>query len=117
MRTEQLYLDDIVAACDAIMEFVSDRTEAEFMTDAQLQSAVLYQFMIVGEASSRVSADLRVRHPHVPWRFATDLRNHVAHGYFSLMLPTVWETALQDVPSMRDQIAAVIAAEYPEGVE
>ena len=33
------------------------------------------------------------------------------------MLPTVWETALRDIPGLRDQIEAVIAMEYPEGVD
>lgn len=37
-----------------------------------------------------------------------------AQGDSALMLPTVWETALGDVPSMREQIRAAIMAEYPE---
>lgn len=115
MRTERLFLDDILVACDAIMQFVFGRTEAEFVSDAQSQRATSYQFMTVGKASSRVCADLKSRHPHVPWRRASDLRNHVAHGYFSLMLPMVWETSLRYVPGIHDQITVVIATEYPEG--
>ena len=63
--------------------------------------------VVIGEACSRVSSDLKKQFPTVEWSDATAMRNHVAHGYFALNLDIVWETAMQDVPKLRHQIIAI----------
>jgi len=41
------------------------------------------------------------------------LRNIAIHQYFGISWDIVWDTATQDVPVLRDQVAAILAAEYP----
>lgn len=53
MRPEHLDLSDIISAADAISEFLQNRSRQDFMTDYQLRSAVIYQMIIVGEATSQ----------------------------------------------------------------
>jgi uncharacterized protein with HEPN domain len=68
---------------------------------------LLYNLIIIGEACSRVSTHLKTRFPNIDWTDATAMRNHVTHGYFALNLDIVWETAMQDVPKLREQIVAI----------
>ena len=51
----------------------------------------------------------------MPWRQAVGMRNFAAHGYFAVKLPVVWETATNDVPPLRNQVAQILAAEFLEG--
>jgi uncharacterized protein with HEPN domain len=114
MRSERLYLIDILEASDAIARFIHGRTLKEFMTDDYFQSAVITKFSIIGESSGRLSDELRQRYPDVPWQKARRLRNVAVHAYFAIDWNVVWNAAVEDVPALRAQIAAILETEYPE---
>ena len=115
MRPEYLYLSDIVDAADAVSQFIHEHSREDFMSDYQLRSAVIYQMIIIGEALSHISFEVRARHSHIHWAEAIGLRHYAAHGYFSIDWGIIWDTAVDDVPVIREQIVAVIKSEYPEG--
>ena len=114
MRRDLAYLEDIVEAADAIAEFIRDLDMESFLSKPMLQSALAYQFTVIGEAVSRVTGDLRERHPLIPWAKAKGMRNSVVHHYFGVAWDEVWRTATQDIPTLRGQIAEVLRAEFPD---
>jgi uncharacterized protein with HEPN domain len=61
MRREDLYLEDICAAADAIARFIAGFDEAAFRGSELTSSAVVQKLAVIGEAASRVSDDLRLR--------------------------------------------------------
>ena len=114
MRTETLYLDDILDAADAIARFLHDIEKETFLSSDLYQSAVLQKLTVIGEAAARLSEEFRNRHSEIRWRGIVGLRNIVVHNYFGINWETIWHAATQDVPILREQIAAILAAEYPE---
>ena len=62
----------------------SGRTRGELDTDRQLNLSLVRLLEIVGEAASRVPAEIRVRHPDIPWPEIVGLRNRLIHGYDSV---------------------------------
>lgn len=114
MRSEKLYLADIIEAADAIGLFIAGRTQGEFADDDLLRSGVLQKFSIIGEAARRLSDDLKQRYPEVPWAKMIGMRNVGVHAYFALDWDIVWDTATEDIPSLRPQITEILVAEYPE---
>ena len=117
MRTEALYLDDILDAADAIARFLHDIEKETFLGDELHQSAVLQKLIVIGEAASRLSASFRGRHADIEWPDVIGLRNIAVHEYFGINWEIVWDTATQGVPILREQIAAILAAEFPESDE
>jgi len=114
MRTEALYLDDILDAADAIARFLRAIEKETFLSDELYQSAVLQKLAVIGEAASRLSAEFRGRHGEIEWRDIIGLRNLAVHQYFGINWEIVWDTAVQGVPVLREQIAAILAAEFPD---
>lgn len=110
MRPEILYLTDILEASDAISRFLEDVEREAFLSDELRQSAVLQKFIVIGEAASHLSPDFHAQHAGVKWRSAIGLRNVAVHEYFSVNFEVVWETATQDVPLLRQQVAAILEA-------
>ena len=113
MRDDHSRLTDILDAAHQIRTFVQGKTRESIKKDRLLQSAVLYQLYVIGEAARTISADLRTRSSHVPWNVIIGFRNHVAHEYFSLDLDIVWQTVTVDVPQLEKQIAQIVRLEFP----
>lgn len=107
------YLGHIVEAIDRIHRYVDDMTELAFLNDEKTQDAVVRNFEILGEAAHNVEqhhSAFAAEHPGVPWALMYAMRNRVAHGYFKVDFELVWKTIHGDLPQLRDQVAAVIAA-------
>ena len=75
MRSDALYLADILDAIEAIERFVTGFDEARFLADELVQSAVLQKLSIIGEAAAKVSDATRDRLPEIPWKEIIGFRN------------------------------------------
>lgn len=85
MRSDRLYLEDIVAAADAIQRFIVSIPDASAFRDDELrQSAVLQKLIVIGEAAAHLSSEFCSRHTAVPWPDIIAFRNIAVHAYFSV---------------------------------
>ena len=93
-----------------------ERPEAELLLheDRAFRHSVFFEFVVLGEEVAALSEPLRERHPGVPWRRIGGFRNRIAHGYFELSLPIVWQIWHAEIPRLREQLLSILAAEFPE---
>lgn len=47
---------------------------------------------------------------NLPWSKIVGTRDRVIHGYFNVNLDIVWEVVETELPRLRSQIAALLAA-------
>jgi uncharacterized protein with HEPN domain len=113
MRREELYLQDIVEAVDAIDQFIGDNDYDSFADNDLLRSAVLQKLTIIGEAAARLSDDFQKRHPEIEWADIVGFRNIAVHAYFTVQWSIVWVAATQDAPELRDKVAHILVTEFP----
>ena len=110
-------LEDILTATADIADFIEGLDYASFVAERGRRYSILHAFMIVGEASSQLSPELRARHTSVPWRRIIDFRHRVVHGYGLLDLEQTWQISVQFAPELRQQVQAVLAIEYPDATD
>jgi uncharacterized protein with HEPN domain len=113
MRSEELYLRDIIEAADEITGFIAGLDRPTFVGNALVRSAVLQKLSEIGEAAGRLSKDLRSRHPSIEWRDIIAFRNIAVHAYFAVNWDIVWTTATQDAPALKDGVSEVLQKEFP----
>ncbi|RIK46687.1 MAG: hypothetical protein DCC58_02375 [Chloroflexi bacterium] len=113
-RTERVYFHEMLQACERVIARVANTSFEAFSLDDTLQDAIIYRLAIIGEAVTRVSTETQAAYPDVPWSKIKGFRNIVVHEYFAVDIRSVWDTATVEAPRLREQIAAIIAAEFPE---
>lgn len=114
------YLTHILQAIERTQKYICDLDESGFLKSEITQDAVVRNFEIIGEASrniERVEPDFIAQHPELPLKFAYDMRNQLAHGYFSVDLGIVWRTANRNLPALGEQIKAIVASMQPDAPE
>jgi uncharacterized protein with HEPN domain len=115
MRREELYLRDIIEAADHRTSFTRGLDFARFEESELVRSAVVQKLSIIGEAAARVSDNLKARYPGVPWPKIVAFRNILVHAYFGIDWHEVWRAATKEAPALREQVAAMMAAEFGQG--
>jgi uncharacterized protein with HEPN domain len=109
-RGDAARLHDIRDAIDAVQRHpVTGR--AAFDADELLRFFVLKHIEIIGEAVFKISADLKSRHPQIPWHKIERTRHVLVHDYFDVNWDIVWLIREQHLPPLKSQIDEVIATE------
>lgn len=108
-RDLRLYLEDIREHCGEITEHVRGLSYEEFVSDRRTYKAVVFSLIVIGEAAKHVPEEVRSRHPEVEWRRIAGLRNVIAHGYFALRDPVLWEIVRGNVPVLREEVDKILA--------
>lgn len=90
-RDPRLYLDDILEAIAKIHEYISGVDYAKFTLDRKTQDAVVRNLEIIGEAAGRLPEPIKTGAVDIEWRKIVGLRNILAHEYFGVSLPVVWD--------------------------
>ena len=110
-REWPLRIQDIIDSITKIQRLTVQKTFEEFEADEAILGAVLYCFIIIGEAAVNVPATLQNRYPHIPWRLMTDMRNVMAHEYFQVEFDRVWRTLQNHLPALVPQLQDLLRSE------
>ena len=111
MRDDRTRLQDILEAVDHIDKYAV-LGRGEFERDELVQTWIIDFLLILGEAASGLSVELRKRHPEKVWAEAVGRRNILIHRYFGVDVDLVWPVVENDLPVLK-RIAQDILAEYP----
>lgn len=107
-REWRLRIQDILQAAQDIEQFTKGITFEEFQNNKMLVQSVLYNFVIIGEASANIPNEIRELDPSIPWRIMSDMRNVMAHEYFQVNLSVVWQTIHRSLPPVLAKLQKLI---------
>ncbi|MCX7926382.1 MAG: DUF86 domain-containing protein [Fimbriimonadales bacterium] len=95
------------AARDAV-EFMRGRSRADLDNDRQLTLAVVKAIEIIGEAAYRVSEQMRLQYPQIPWVDIIGMRHRLVHGYYDIDLDVVWSTIQHDLQPLISDLEVIL---------
>ena len=97
-------LEDIVEYSDNVMKLIEGYSLEEFEKDPRTYFSVMKNVEIVGEAAYMLSKDFKETHPDTPWTVVQGMRHVLVHGYANIKAYTLYDTALNGIPPLRDQV-------------
>lgn len=95
------------AAC--ALEMAAGRRRSELDGNIMLQMALTRCLEIPGEAASKISAEVRLAFPSIPFVKIVSMRNRLIHAYFDVDLNIVWTTVDEDLPPLLPALDSAIA--------
>ena len=98
-------LEHIRDYCDEIQKTIEryGNSFEIFDDDADYQRSVSFCILQIGELSGRLSQEYRqATASRIQWGPIKGMRNLVAHSYGSMSRDIIWETAVSDIPVLRD---------------
>ena len=67
-KDDTVYLFHIRDSINLIIKYLGDISFEEFSANSMIQDALIRQLQIIGQATSRLSNELREKHSNVPWK-------------------------------------------------
>ncbi|HEY9701014.1 MAG TPA: DUF86 domain-containing protein [Allocoleopsis sp.] len=114
MKRDKASLLDIYHAINRVLLFSDGLTKSDLETNEEKQSAILYQVIIIGEATKRLSKDFRNNHSTIPWGDIAGMRDIIAHQYDKVNINTLWDVVHQDIPELKKLITPLLTnLEFP----
>lgn len=106
-RKEGLFLKDILGSIANIEKFANSLSKEKFIKDRMVQSAVIRELEIIGEAVKNISNETREKHPEIEWKNIAGARDVFIHGYFQVDLERVWDIVENNLPDLKRKISKV----------
>lgn len=110
MRRDQLFLAEMIDAAEQAHRLASQTSAEELWKDRQRRDALMWNFTVLGEASTQVSDELKSRFSDVGWQQPSRLRNRVVHGYWTIDLEILHVTAIDFLPGFIASLKTVLLA-------
>lgn len=99
-REWRLYLDDMVTFAEKVQTYTKGMDQTAFVGNSLVYDATLRNLELIGEAATRIPADVRAAHPAIPWRMIIATRNRLIHAYLGIDSDTLWSIIRDDIPAL-----------------
>ncbi len=111
MKKDGVFLRHIMESINAIESHMRGVTTDTFFASVLIQDAVIRRIEIIGEATKNLSAELKSKYPHIPWRSIAGMRDVLIHEYLGVDLKLVLDTATKKLPTLKKQIETILKLE------
>lgn len=108
MRRDDALLLDMLIAAPKIQRFTDGLTRVTFHTNELVQSAVLRELQVIGEAARNVTDETKSRLTDIAWAAIAGMRNRIIHEYFRVDVSLVWEAIETDIPALTFQLETAV---------
>ena len=106
-RDVEVYIEDIQESISKIEEYTKAVSRDDFLSNTQVQDAVLRRLEIMGEAVKNIPDEFKNRYPEIPWKKIAGMRDVLIHAYFGVNLDRIWKIIEEDIPHLKSEMAKV----------
>lgn len=103
------YMRHIQDECSFILSVIGEgSTKDAFMGDEVMKRAVVRSLEIIGEATKKIPADVKLKWNSVSWKHMAGMRDRLIHDYMGVDYSIVWDVVRNRIPQLTQQIEDII---------
>lgn len=107
-RDWKLRIRDILDSIAKISRYTDGMSLTEFEADDKTIDAVVRNIEVIGEAATHIPDGIQEGYPDLPWPEMRAMRNILAHEYFGVSLPIIWQTIQDNLPPLVEQLERLL---------
>ena len=84
-KSDTYFINDIKNAINSIEEYLLEiNDKKDFLSNKRMQKLMIYEILIIGEASNKISIEIKSKNSQIEWRLLSDMRNFLIHQYYEV---------------------------------
>lgn len=107
-RETLLLLLDIQDSIIKIKKYLINFTFEDFINDDKTLDAVVRNFEIIGEASSKIDLEYKNENKHINWKDLKNFRSRMIHDYAGIDYEIVWDVITNYLDELESKITLLI---------
>ena len=105
MKSNLIYLNDILSCIDKIFVYIGEVSEDDFVNSPGMANdAVLMNLVSIGESCAKIPLEVRAKSQTIPWRKVIDLRNIAVHQYFEVDYQLIWNIVMKELVDLKREV-------------
>lgn len=110
-RRDEIIIKKIIEEIDVSNQILQDIQQETFLNDEAIKRAIAMTAINIGELVKHITDETCKQHPEIPWKQIAGFRDVTAHGYQTLNMEDVYNTAIKDYPTLKKQLVKLIEDE------
>lgn len=106
-RSWHMYVEDMKTFIQRAMSYTAGMEYRNFLESGITYDATIRNIELIGEAATKIPAEIRARFPDVPWRMVIATRNRLIHGYLGIDDDVLWNIIRNELPSLLDALSKI----------
>jgi len=102
-------LEDIIEHSNNVTLLIEGYSLERLISDKRTYFSVMKNVEIVGEAAYMLTKAFKKAHPETPWKIVQGMRHILVHDYANVVSATLYDTAVNSIPELRNQIEKYLA--------
>ncbi len=107
IKTKGLLLS-IIKHCERIEEKIQECNKKSFDSSDDIKEIICFNLIQIGELTTSLDVDFINQYTGIPWNKIKGMRNRIVHGYGTIAIDRVWQTAVEDVKPLREYCEKVL---------
>ncbi|MBL0128368.1 MAG: DUF86 domain-containing protein [Flavobacteriales bacterium] len=107
VRSDRVLIEHILEAIDQVLHYTKGMDLRAFLDNRLVQDGVIRNFMVMGEATKRISSEVRSAYPNVEWKKIAGMRDKLVHDYLGIDKHAVWLTVERVLPDARKRLEEI----------
>ncbi len=103
-REPNLLIGDILDSAQKILNYTSDLSFEEFITNSLVIDAVIRNFEIIGEAANRLPEEFKEKYPSIDWHRLRGFTKRIVHDYMGIDYSIVWQVKKFFLPNIIEEL-------------
>ena len=102
-------LEDIIEYSANVSNLIEGYSLEALTADKRTYYSVMKNIEVVGEAAYMLTKAFKKLHPEIPWKVVQGMRHVLVHDYANVVSETLYDTAINDMLPLRQQVERYLA--------